>query len=64
MTTQQTTAHSLFLQAWEKATKIEFNKEWKNGTGYLDHATNDLELKKDQFVATIDDLNRKVLLKD
>ena len=57
--------YELFQQAWEAATKIEFNPEWKNGTDYLDYATDaeDLNLEAGQFVACIDDLNRRVLIK-
>ena len=59
------TGHEIFLEAWNNATKIEFNPEWKNGTGYLDHATNDpeLNLEAGTFVATTDDYGRKVLIK-
>ena len=65
MTTQQPTAYSLFLTAWENAPKIPFKMEWKNGTGYLDHVTDDdsLGLNTNDFVGTIDDFNRKVLIK-
>lgn len=59
------TGHEIFLEAWNNATKIEFNPEWKNTTGYLDHVTNDpeLNLEAGTFVATTDDYGRKVLIK-
>lgn len=66
MTTFNETAHSLFLEAWNNVPKVEYKTEWENGTGYLDHVTDDssLDLKKDQFVGTTDTtLNRKVLIK-
>lgn len=65
MTTQQPTAYSLFLTAWNNAQKIPFKMEWKNGTDYLDHATNDdeLDIPYNEFRATIDDYGRYVLLK-
>lgn len=65
MTTTIITAHSVFLEAWNNAPKIEFNTEWKNKTGYLDFLTDepDLNLNLNDFVATTDDLNRKVLIK-
>lgn len=65
MTTQQPTAYSLFLTAWNSAPKIPFKMEWKNGTNYLDHATNDdeLDIPYNEFRATIDDYGRYVLLK-
>ena len=61
----QPTAHSLFLSAWDNAPKIPFKTEWKNSTGYLDYATDDdtLKLNTGEFVATLDDYERKVLLK-
>lgn len=65
MTTQQPTTHSLFLTAWNNVPKIPFDITWKNGTGYLDHVTDDdsLGLNANDFVGTIDDFNRKVLIK-
>lgn len=58
-------AHQLFVQAWEKTLKIDFDPTWKNGTGYLDYITDDINLKleKDVIVGTTDDLGRKVLIK-
>lgn len=58
------TGHELFVEAWNNTTKIDFNIQWKNGTGYLDYATNEnLGLAKGDMVATTDDYGRKVLIK-
>lgn len=59
------TALEIFLEAWNNTHKIDFKPEWKNTTGYLDHATDDLELNIPAGVifATTDDLGRKVLIK-
>lgn len=64
-TSNVTTAHSILLQLWNDAPKVDFNPEWKNGTGYLDFATHtpELAVAKDTYVALTDDLNRKVILK-
>jgi hypothetical protein len=59
------TALEIFLETWNNTHKIDFKSEWKNTTGYLDHATDDLDLNIPAGVifATTDDIGRKVLIK-
>lgn len=40
---------------------IEFDKNWKNGTGYLDGAVYDVKLASGERAKTTDDLGRNVI---
>lgn len=50
----------LFIEAFESASRIPFQEEWKNTTGYLDGAPyNDLDVGRYSFV---DDYGRKGII--
>lgn len=59
--------HTVFLNAWDNARKIQFNEDWNNGTGYYDGAAKDktLNLQRGELVAAISNPvnNRKLLIK-
>lgn len=55
------TKTELFLAIWNASEKVEFDEEWKNGTGYLDFAC-DLSLGEGATGAFTDDYNRKGIL--
>lgn len=56
--------HELFLNKHDSVTQIPFKEDWKNGTGYFDYACTDesLNLAKGQFVGSVDNINRKMLI--
>ena len=56
--------HELFLNKHASVTQIPFRDEWKNGTGYFNHACTDksLNLAKGEFVGSVDPINRKMLI--
>jgi hypothetical protein len=46
-------------------TRIDFNPEWTNGTGYLDHAAEGSHapiLKAGEMVKSIDEFGRKIII--
>lgn len=53
----------VFDQAFANAKPIEFNPNWKNGTGYFDHAvTDNLGLANGELAGCVDDKNRKLII--
>lgn len=55
-----------FYEHHASAAQVSFNKAWANGTGYLDHACDDVALRDSMqlstMVGTTDNHNRKIVI--
>lgn len=65
--TQTGKYNPIFLSIWERARGIGFSSKWNNGTGYLDHAVTDVELKNyptGVWKFTTDNQRKGIIIKD